>query len=318
MKNLLNIEPDLFVCDMHPSYNTRKITSEIAEKSSLPILYVQHHHAHIASVMAKHKLDGPLIGVAFDGTGYGTDGNIWGGEVLICENEVFERYSHLKYVSLSGGDEGARDAWKSAVAYKHARFSEGEKLIKPGFEGEKFADKLAEFTIDMEKIFDYYHSNTELELSQEDLIKRGIVDEAIGQGINVYKTSSMGRLFDAVSSLLGIQHINSYEGESAIMLENAALEAIEGSDNEQSLLALDFHKNVAKAILEESKKIRDLRRINQVALSGGVFQNKVLMEETLSLLRENGFEVYYNISLPTNDGGICLGQSYIGMKSFKS
>ena len=293
------------------------------------ILMVQHHHAHVASVMAEHDLSGKILGVSFDGTGYGTDGAIWGGEFLICEGAGFQRAAHLDYIKMLGGDSSMKEGWKSAMCYSHA-----------------------------------YALDLPAEDERYDLIKAGIDHQ-----INTINSSSMGRLFDAVASFLDIHHVNRYEGECAIMLENSAAEALEagtspypmafdiedghrtdghsllkeqlemnGRFDEQKPLtisarpifmaikagasagvsrgamALGFHYAVSDLILDISRKIRIKEGINQVALTGGVFQNKIVMERTLKLLRQEGFDVYYNISVGPNDGGICLGQAYIGMQ----
>ncbi len=304
MKKFFGIDPDMVLCDMHPLYHTTKYAEKYVEDENrlrpddrkIELLKVQHHHAHIASVMAEHGLSGPVIGVSFDGTGYGTDGNIWGGEFLICHEEKFERFSHLKYVDMIGGDSSMKAGWKSAVSHIMAQT-------------EDQADD-NERILDIKEIIDY--SIREKTLSEFRDIPT--VEAAIKNKINTVKTSSTGRLFDGVASLLGIHHINRYEGECAIMLENAAYEASKHpGENKANDLALKFHIDVAKMILTECQRIRSEHRINNVALSGGVFQNKILMERTLELLRSEGFEVYYNSAVPTNDGGISLGQNFIGM-----
>lgn len=303
MQELFRIQPELAVCDLHPLY----ISSQFAEEMALPVLKVQHHHAHAASVIAEHGIADPVIAVTFDGTGYGTDGAIWGGEFLVCHGKDYQRTAHLEYVNMIGGDSSMKEGWKSALCYLHA--ADLASYIKD----ERYA----------------------------------IIKKALDMGVNTIKSSSMGRLFDAVSSFLGIQHINRYEGECAIMLENAAVEAIRNNERphpmdfdikeEQKLiissgslfkqlamgmdqgvsalsLSLGFHKAVAGMILKICIDIRKKQNINKVILSGGVFQNSLLMEECLGLLRNSGFIPYVNTSVPPNDGGICLGQAYIGMK----
>jgi hydrogenase maturation protein HypF len=286
MTKFFGIDPVVVVCDLHPLYFPTRFAEAYAkerEATGLPVrlLYAQHHHAHILSVMAEHALAGPVIGVAFDGTGYGTDGAIWGGEVLICEGANFERFSHLKYVQMLGGDASAREGWKSAASHLAA------------MDHPPAAD---EFEIDLSPYAAYAKTYAEAEA-------------AIRSGIGGVTSSSMGRLFDAVASMLGVCHENRYEGECASMLENAATRAI--SDREK--LALRFHLDIARAILDQCTKARTLHNINKVCLSGGVLQNRVLLEETLRLLRADCFEVYYNIHVPPNDGGIALGQCYLSM-----
>jgi hydrogenase maturation protein HypF len=304
LEKLLQIKPNVIVCDMHPLYYTTKFAKALAEKEKLELIMVQHHHAHIASVMAEHDIRGKILGFSFDGTGYGTDGNIWGSEMLLCGGSDFQRLGHLEYVNMLGGDASMKEAWKSCFSYLTA------------FEIEKYGSK-------PDPRFD-------------------IVKAALTNNINSIKSSSMGRLFDAVASLLDIKQENSYEGECAIILENFAAKAQNdgikpynmnfeiGNDNIYSAkpifeciikgikkrvykesLALGFHLAVAELIFELSKRARTNTGVKQVALSGGVFQNKILMETTLKLLRDEGFKVCYNISVPPNDGGICLGQAYI-------
>ena len=315
MKELFTIEPGLAVCDMHPNY----FTTNFSESLGLPLLYTQHHHSHIASVMAEHGQYGPVIGIAFDGTGYGTDNAVWGGEVLICEGAKFQRFSHLKYVDMIGGDASVREGWKSAVSHLRA------SCMKANSD---------EFEIGLSEIVDFCKTNGTLNNNETALSKESVsatqdipssesidtAEAALRAGVNTVKTSSMGRLFDAVSAMLGIHYENRYEGECAIMLENVAQRAIDKTQRqemptEQERLALDFHINVAGAILEQCRSAKEKHSIEKVCLSGGTFQNKILTEETLSLLRNDGFTVYYNIHVPPNDGGIALGQIYIGMMS---
>lgn len=298
MKDFFGINPSLIVSDMHPLYFTSGFAEECA--GDCRHIKVQHHHAHTASVMAEHGLTGPVIGVSFDGTGYGTDGSIWGGEFLICHNDEFGRHSHLKYVDILGGDSSMKEGWKSAISHRLAYLSESSKSTeKP------------QTVLDISHIIDYSIKGKTLARFNE----IPIVESAIKNGINTVRTSSMGRLFDAVASLLGIHHINRYEGECAIMLENAAYQAMKSPGTNKAWdLALKFHEDVAELILRKCHEIREETGINDAALSGGVFQNKILMEKSLALLRENEFNVYYNIAVPTNDGGIALGQNYIGMQ----
>ena len=306
MERLFRMEPDTIACDLHPLY----ISSSLAERLAAPrdgkpakrLVRVQHHHAHAASVMAEHGLDS-CIAVAFDGTGYGTDGAVWGGEFLLCGGASFTREAHLSYVTLCGGDEAARKADLAASCYLAAA---GEKIAHPD-------EKLIRAA-----------------LAQPDLTQR---------------TSSMGRLFDAVSSVLGICAENTYEGECAIMLENAAEEArqrgispydlhfslVHGTDGytadqvallkeiyravcdgtDRKALALGFHIAVAEMVLAVCDSIRDKSGESRVALSGGVFANMLLTETCVTDLENAGFSVYLNEAVPTNDGGISLGQAWI-------
>jgi hydrogenase maturation protein HypF len=326
MTTFFGIDPSVVVCDLHPLYFPTRCAEAYAkerEAKGLPVrlLYAQHHHAHIASVMAEHALAGPVIGVAFDGTGYGTDGAIWGGEILLCEGANFERFSHLKYVKMLGGDASAREAWKSAASHlatlNHPPATEEFELDLSPYAA--FANTYKNFSINGHPENSSEHRGTFCLCNPDYTNKTSpcVIPEAvfadaetaIRSGVGCITSSSMGRLFDAVASMLDVCHENRYEGECASMLENAATRAI--SDREK--LALRFHLDVARAILDQCTKARTLHNINKVCLSGGVFQNRVLMEETLRLLRADCFDVYYNIHVPPNDGGIALGQCYLGM-----
>ncbi len=303
LKRLLQISPSLAVCDLHPNYHSTRYTKRL----DLPVLQVQHHHAHIASVMAEHNLQEAVIGIAFDGTGYGTDGNIWGGEFFVCEDTDFKRVAHLNYLSILGGDESMKDAKKTATCY----------LAQLG-------------------LADYIRDE-----------RRSVIQAALKQNMNCIQTSSMGRLFDVVASLLGIGHYNHYEGECATLLEKEAMLAIRHEiapsklsiainekdeiididvkslleqicrlrDQEDvGALALGFHHAVADMIVSICEILRSRYSIPSVVLSGGVFVNRVLTEKALSELRGRGFMIYRNIAVPAGDGGISLGQTYLGQR----
>ena len=306
LTRLLKVKPGLAVCDLHPNYHSARF----AEALGMPVLKVQHHHAHIASVMAEHGLEERIIGVAFDGTGYGTDGNIWGGEFLVCEGRDFIRGAHISYFPILGGDRSMRDARKTASCC----------LLHGGLGG---------FVRDERK----------------DIIKA-----ALDHRINCILTSSVGRLFDGASSVLNIAQENRYEGECGGLLEKAAVAAkknyvkpanltfplVEKEDGleldpmpffaeacrrvekeDSGSLALGFHYGLAQAVLKVCCRLGDRYGCRAVALSGGVFQNGLLTERTISLLRENGFRVYLNRAVPPNDGGISLGQVYLGREYLK-
>ncbi len=306
LTKLLKISPSLAICDMHPNYYSAQFTKELR----IPILQVQHHHAHIASAMAEHHLKGRVIGVAYDGTGYGTDGNVWGGEFLICEESEFLRAGHLKYTLMLGGDKSMKDAKKTATCF----------LI-----------------------------NSDLDEYVED-DRKGIIKAALNYRANTVLSSSMGRLFDAAASILNVKHRNQYEGECATFLEMEAVKAIRNNVKPQELsfairendgiieldpkpileemyllrqtkeigsLALGFHVSLAKATGSICEILRKKYDTNTVALSGGVFQNSVLTELTLKILKEKKFLVYMNTVVPPGDGGISLGQVYVGRKMLK-
>ncbi|MCU6756968.1 Carbamoyltransferase hypF [uncultured Eubacterium sp.] len=304
LKELFRVRPEAVVCDMHPLYYTTVFAEKYAAENGLPLIKVQHHHAHVASVMAENDLKGKVIGVSFDGTGYGTDDHIWGGEFFLCENGDTKRMSHLKYIDMIGGDASVKDARRSALSYIHA-FENGYMSADPpgaDIEGSR------EIAVDISDIIAY---GRERLLSMPDA---KLVTAALRSGINTVKSSSMGRLFDGVSSLLGIKDHNDYEGQCAIMLEDAAAFAQKhpGADP-ASDLALAFHQSVIDMIIDQCMTIRDESGASQVALTGGTFQNKILMEGVLKKLRSRGFSPYYNISVSPNDGGIALGQAYIAM-----
>ncbi|GHU64944.1 carbamoyltransferase [Clostridia bacterium] len=348
MSEFFSIEPDVVVCDLHPLYFPTRFAEVYAkerERQGRPVrlLYVQHHHAHIASVMAEHGIAGSkgeeeregdgegqgVIGVAFDGTGYGTDGAIWGGEILICRGTDFERFSHLKYVRMLGGDASVREGWKSAASHLTLQSQppaadefEIDLSLYAAFAGdnEVYAHSGGGFLC----IHNYTNQRTDFSC-EKDIFAQTMA--AIQSDLGCVTSSSMGRLFDAVASMLGVCHENRYEGECAQTLETAAARARHSGTfspkadlatpaiAEQDRLALRFHMDIARTILDQCTKARTLHKINKVCLSGGVFQNRVLMEETLRLLRADCFEVYYNIHVPAGDGGIALGQCYLGMSS---
>ncbi|MBR6444463.1 MAG: carbamoyltransferase HypF, partial [Firmicutes bacterium] len=300
MAELFRIKPEKAVCDLHPAYFTTGFAEKYAEEAGIELIRVQHHHAHVASVMAEHDIKGPVIGVSFDGTGYGTDGAVWGGEFLLCEGSGFERKAHLKYVTMTGGDSTVREGWKSAFSYRHAIDSGSYKK-----ESEK------EIIVDISDIIEFAEKNGTLKPYEA---AAATAKKAIDMGINTIRSSSMGRLFDGVAAALGICAENTYEGQCAIMLEDAAARAAKGGSlGEADDLALAFHRRIAKMILENCLRIHDETGAWDVALTGGVFQNKLLMEDTLELLRKHHLRPYYNISVSPNDGGIALGQAFAAM-----
>ncbi len=282
MLKLTNSQPELVVCDTHPLYKS----AEIARSFGVPVLSVQHHHAHVAAVMAEFGLQGEVIGIAFDGTGYGLDGTVWGGEVLLCNQADFTRVGHLPKVKMLGGDHSAKDAQKALDCYLHSK-------------------KLPQYTV------------------QGELLKK-----ALDNNINTIFSTSAGRLFDAVSAFLGVCKYNEYEGQCAMTLERTATAAkrqgiepytltIENLWNElvaakienAGALALGFHYALAEWILKQCSD--NSKKTYRVVLSGGVFQNSLLTELTETLLRKNGFQVYFAERFPSGDGALALGQAYI-------
>ncbi len=297
MGQLFRITPKKVVCDLHPDYYSTVFAEKYAKEKGLPLVRVQHHHAHVASVMAEHNIQGPIIGVSFDGTGYGTDGAVWGGEFLLCEGGSFQRLAHLKYVDMLGGDSSAKNCWQSALSYLHARDA-----------GAFLHYEEDDVGVNLQEITDYCKEMGTLEHREMEL-----TESILNAGINTVRSSSMGRLFDAVSAFLGICDYNSYEGQAAMMLEEAATRALKGEPEatEVDELALKFHHQVIHMIVSRCEKIRQDTGVSQVALTGGVFQNRLIVEECLRQLRANGFKTYCNISVSPNDGGIALGQAYI-------
>jgi hydrogenase maturation protein HypF len=312
LKKLFRVKPKAVAYDLHPHYMSSRFAQELAIERKIG---VQHHHAHIASCMAENHLSGKVIGVAFDGTGYGTDGTIWGGEFLVADLATFERRAHLRYVPLPGGDAAIRQPWRMALSYLRDTF------------GSTLPDGVASFSSVPEK-------------------QMSIVDAMMARGINTVLTSSCGRLFDAVASLAGLRQDVTFEGQAAIALEMAALPdvtelypfEIEESEPAQvdvrpmirgiindllqarttGYIAGRFHNTIARIVVEMSVRIRKSTRLNRVCLSGGTFQNHFLLERSVRGFREQGFEVFLHESVPPNDGGISLGQAVIANKLLRS
>jgi len=308
LERFFRVAPRAVAHDLHPNYLS---TRYALRESGLPPIGVQHHHAHIASCMADNGLGagdkaGRVIGVALDGTGYGTDGKIWGGEFLECDFGGFERRGHLRYVPLAGGDSAVRQPWRSALAWLREVF--GERALS---------------------------MDTLREVSPQQI---RVVDAMIARGIQTVETSSCGRLFDAVSSLLGIRQETTYEGQAAIELEMRAttaagvypfaiadgepfqidarpmIEAIVGEVRggvAVGEISARFHLTMARVVADACVRIRDGSGIARVCLSGGTFQNLRLLGHAVGLLRERGFEVFVHRRVPTNDGGLALGQAVI-------
>jgi hydrogenase maturation protein HypF len=301
-QHLFQSKPLLLVHDLHPDY----LTTRYAKKSQIKSLPVQHHWAHITSVMAEHSLSQPVIGFAFDGTGYGTDGNIWGGEILIADFNSFKRVSHLEYVPLPGGDKAVKECWRYALSLLYHAFGTDWKSLKIPFI-QKFSDA-----------------------------KNEIILEMIKKEINSPLTSSMGRLFDGIAAMIGVNEYSRYEAESAMLLESAATDStnanyimepdgivklkplIAGIVTDISkgmsaeFISTKFHNTIAEFIVQSANKYRDDLKINRVAISGGVFFNRYLLEQAETQLLARGFEVYSNCRVPSGDGGISLGQLAIG------
>lgn len=351
MEELLETKPQIVACDMHPSYNTRAA----AEEMGLPVFLIQHHYAHILSCMAENEwtTEKRVIGVSFDGTGYGTDGTIWGGEILLADYDSFTRWGCIEPFAQTGGDASAKEGWRIAVSLLGKIYGKENALLIIETLG-LCEPKLAKLQFTMEE-----------------------------RGINTVQSTSAGRLFDAVSAILDIRKSSTFEGEASTSLQFAAekwLDAqkkkIAGSEDfaesgiitdygelksisdvaqksvveknnsinrnikadlyylptlslvkelaERKLagensnqLALHFHRRLAGMIVSACEKAREETGINTVALSGGVYQNKLLLDYSVTMLEERGFHVLRHHLLPPNDGGISLGQAVAAMRSLQ-
>jgi len=319
METLLETTPTVVACDLHPRYNT----TYVAEELGLPVVPVQHHYAHIVSCMAENDYDKPVIGISFDGTGYGSDGTIWGGEILIASYDDFTRLGSIKPFQQIGGDASAREGWRIAVSMLHALYGDTERL-------EEVVEKF--------QLCDAENLCAQLFLANRHL--------------NSVTSTSAGRLFDAVSAILGICRASTFEGDASMALEFAAeaYEADQGiPDNpvfpaygltsmekgmfqlktdylvrdivEAKLagadvrrLAYGFHQSLAEMIVAASEEVRRQTQLNTVALSGGVFQNHLLLKLCDGMLQKAGFTVLKHSLLPPNDGGIALGQAVVAME----
>lgn len=310
LEKIFRVNPEIIACDLHPDYLSTQFAEEMGAKKGLKVVKVQHHHAHIVSCMAENNIKEKVMGVAYDGTGYGEDGKIWGGEFLLCDLKGYLRVGHLKYCSLPGGDKAIMEPWRMAYSYLYSIYGPKAKTLDINF------------------------------IQRMDYDKLSIIEKMIDKNINSPLTSSCGRLFDAVSSLIGIRDEISYEGQAAMELESFCasgtkerykfciykegmefiidpqeifIEIIkdlkEGID--KKIMAAKFHNTVAEFTLNLCGKIRENSGINKIALSGGVFQNNYLTEKVVSLLEDKGFKVYTQRKVPPNDGGISLGQTVV-------
>ena len=306
LKKLFRVDPRVVAHDLHPGY----LSTEYAMRlEGLPKVGVQHHHAHIASCMVENGLDGEVIGVAFDGTGYGTDGAIWGGEFLVAGYGGFERRAHLRYIPLAGGDAAVRQPWRSALAY----------------------------------LMDAFGRDVPFDTASHEHVR--VVRQMISGGINTVRTSSCGRLFDAVASLVRLRQEVNFEGQAAIELEQIAEDgcaerypygidgegpwevdfrpAVEGIVRDvqgaaaRGRMAAKFHNTLTDATVEVCRRMATESKLRRVCLSGGTFQNMRLLGATVAGLRASGFEVFLHAKVPPNDGGIALGQAAIAAEQFR-
>jgi hydrogenase maturation protein HypF len=305
-KRLFNIDPVLAVCDQHPGYLSTRAAHELGLRR---VLAVQHHHAHVAAVAAEHGVTSPVIGLAYDGTGYGDDGCIWGGEVLVADLSSYQRVGHLRYAPLPGGDRAARQPWRSALAYLSMADADGVDAWPAVF-------------------------------AAVDPRELALARRQIERTINAFRTSSMGRLFDAAAAILGVRLEAQYEGQAAMELEAlagdigaahlrmplkrdeagwiidpvpmlVALAEARGRGEPPELLAARFHESVAAASVEIATRVRDWFQLDRVALGGGVFQNARLLSSVRRGLEQVGFEVLTPLQLSPNDGAISYGQAAV-------
>jgi len=312
MIDRLNVKPEIIAYDLHPQYYSSTIKNMFLEAEHIG---VQHHHAHTASMLALSADNGPVLGISFDGTGYGTDGNMWGGEFLIVSDQGFERAGHFDYIKMPGGETAVKQPWRLAFSLCYENL--GCRIFDSGMEF------------------------MELRPVREYIVLQSMIDKKI----NTFLTSSCGRLFDAVSSMLNITHETGFEAEAAINLEKCALamddphsyrfdiaqkdgvfviqyasflKSIVGEIERGipvGIIARRFHNSVANVILAVSKKIRSKKKINKVVLSGGVFLNGILRQTVLNLLKEADFDILQNENFQTTDLGICTGQTYAALNS---
>jgi hydrogenase maturation protein HypF len=305
-KRLFQLRPSVVAHDLHPEYLSTKYALALDEEFER--VGVQHHHAHVASCMADNRIEGEVVGVAMDGLGFGADGRMWGGEFFVADFVEAERVAHLDYVPMPGGARAVREPWRMAAVYLHRTF------------GDDFL-------------------NLELPFVQKlDRRAWAALRSMNKSGTNSPETSSMGRLFDAVAGLLCLRSAVNYEGQAAIELETKADRACEleyefGFEEGVGVIKAEgvvraaaedllegvapatvsakFHRGVAALIASVARRVREERRLNRVALSGGVFQNMFLLERARHALTLEGFEVFTHRRVPTNDGGISLGQAAI-------
>ena len=306
MKRTLDINPEIIAFDLHPDYLSTRYAEE---QQDIQKIQVQHHHAHIVSAMAENMLDGPVIGLSFDGTGYGSDGTIWGGEILIAEVEKFSRTAHFAYVPMPGSAAAIKEPWRMAVSYLYDAF------------GEEFWD------LDL-PIF-----------KKIDHKKIKIIVEMISKQLNSPYTSSLGRLFDGIAAIAGIRNHVFFEGQAAMELEMLAGKTaneiydykwesgeiyqiktepiIRGIVDDMqtglspSEISGKFHWTLIYMFARLCGLIREDTGLSRVVLSGGVFQNSILLSGLIKALKEKNFQVFTHSKVPANDGGISLGQAMV-------
>lgn len=295
---IYRFKPGIVACDLHPDY----LSTKYARSLGVPVIGVQHHHAHIAAVMAEHGLNEKVIGLAWDGTGLGTDGNIWGSEALVADFRSFDRLSHFRYIPLPGGDQAIRQPWRTALSCLWQTFGDSS------------------LTLDLPPLI----------AAGKDKAARIVA--AIQKGINSPLSSGAGRLFDAIAALTGLCTESNYHAEAPMLLEDMANPDLQGvypfhfspeidlrpmirsivEDMGRKIplpeIAGKFHSTLARIGLEQARHAKKESGISKIALGGGTFQNKLLTEKLVHLLEQDRFQVFLPVGVPANDGGIALGQ----------
>ena len=291
MENLLEITPEVVACDLHPKYQTTALADKISADFGVPLVKIQHHYAHILSCMAENNHYGEIIGVAFDGTGFGDDKTIWGGEFFICDEKNYIRAAHIDKFLQAGGDKSAREGWRIALSFVN---------------------------LDIAR---------ELHLADEKNLCG--VKFLLDKNINCVESTSAGRIFDAAAAILGICNVSTYEGEAAMRLQSCAEHSdkkfrAEFKNTTEILLELVnrrlvgenicdlarlFHERLAEMIFWTVLELSERSNIKIAALSGGVFQNSLLSSLVTKKLRRAGLKVLRHQLIPANDGGICIGQA---------
>lgn len=314
--DLFDVRPEIVAHDLHPGY----ATTRIAEELDVPSVAVQHHHAHVAACMAEHGVEGPVLGVAFDGAGLGDDGAIWGGELLMVDGAGYRRIGHLVYVPLPGGDAAAREPWRMACAHLHAAYGSGPESWP--------VDPMSVSVV----------PSSERRPTRD---AWSLLAPMLERGLRSPPTSSMGRLFDAVAAILGFRATNAYEGQAAMELEamadpaaanryrfglresdgmrlldagpvvRAVARDAAGSEVAPAEIAGAFHRAIAMAVAEAACTVREEHGVDTVALTGGVFQNALLADLSADALEAEGLRVLLHREVPCNDGGLSLGQAVV-------